>query len=218
VPLWVGAAEVPGVAFAYFDPEAGYRICRTEPIALEVSPLPAGATLRFLPGEEGRRAIPGRNDLYGLKPLAPGRDASTAPSPALFGAVLLAPWLLAGALLAWLRGRERARRDPEGRAARGAAAAVRAALEVPEPDLEAALAAYLAARLRVRPAAVIGPGLAARLEASGAAPGPARRLEALLEALVAARYGGTLPELGLQSAQALVAELEQAFLDRERRP
>ena len=80
------------------------------------------------------------------------------------------------------------------------------------PDLTSALTHYLAARLQCASAAVIAPDLKARLTAAGVPEALAARAAALLEELVAARYGGIAPDHRTEAnARALVEELDAAF-------
>jgi len=78
-----------------------------------------------------------------------------------------------------------------------------------QTDPAGAFAEYLAARLGCAPAAVIGPDLEARLEASGAPADLAARAAALMERLVAARYGGVPSDTDLDEAQAIVSTLDR---------
>ena len=72
--------------------------------------------------------------------------------------------------------------------------------------------AYLAARLSCPPAAVIGPGLAARLVRAGVPKECASRTAGLMEDAVGARYGGDAGEsAGWAAAVGLVRELEASF-------
>ena len=75
-----------------------------------------------------------------------------------------------------------------------------------DADLAAAFTEHLAARLGCAPAAVIAPDLAKRLETSGVPAELARRCAAMVEGLVAARYGGAAPD-DRSAAGALVEEL-----------
>jgi len=129
----------------------------------------------------------------------PGKRIPTLPLVAT-GAAALA--LL---LRAWFRHRRR-RLDR----AQDAAGRFRTRLARPGADAAAALTDYLAARLECAPAAVIGPGLADRLRATGVDPDLAARAGALVERLTAARYGADDDAGdGARAARALVDELER---------
>ncbi|HEX5135684.1 MAG TPA: BatD family protein [Planctomycetota bacterium] len=160
--------EIPAIPFAFFDPEppAGYRVVRTDPIPLDVRPAPGG------PASSGSKPPP----------------AEASPT--------LVPWFLGAAaavvaLLLWLRFRRRpeAEPDPEALRLREAFAALKARVAGGGPGLADAFADFLAAYLKCPRAAVIGPDLAARLLARGFPEPLAARAAALLEHLVAARYG-----------------------------
>jgi hypothetical protein len=156
-----GVAEVPPIAFPFFDPSPppGYRVATTEAI-----PLAAPRA------REASRRIPAAWIAAAVALLAlvaawrPWRRPAPAPDP--FAALLAAP-------------------GADG------------------------FAAFLAAHLRCAPAAVIGPGLAARLEARGVARDLALRAAAALERMVAERYGGGGG--GAVDVEALAAELAAAF-------
>jgi hypothetical protein len=130
----------------------------------------------------------------------PRKDASRSVLPEVLGAALLAAAL---ALLLWRSARRRAAPAP------GPAAAFRARVGT---DVAEAFTGYLAARLHCEPAAVIAPDLPARLATAGVPAALAARAAALLEELVAARYGGTASDDRPEAnARALVEELEASF-------
>jgi hypothetical protein len=154
------------------------------------------------------------NDIYGLKNAT--RDGGPpGPPDWLAAGFLAAPWLLALGLALLLRARRRALADPAGRRARGAAAEFHRRIGAAGADPAALLAAYLAARLRRPPAAVIAPDLEILLAAEGIPPEPAARAAALVRELTAARYGGRAAAAGPAAATALVEELEGHFRARE---
>jgi hypothetical protein len=189
-PLDAAVKEVPSLAFAYFDTRApaGYRTLRTRPIPLAVRP----------------------GSVRGETP--PPTPAPRGGFPALRVAALVAALLAATGLLLWRRARRRGARD----AARDAAAACRAQLGQAGADPAAALAAFLAAHLRCPTAAVITPNLQPRLTAAGVPAALAARTAALLEQLVAARYGAAASDdSAIAAARALVDELEVTFRTTE---
>jgi hypothetical protein len=61
---------------------------------------------------------------------------------------------------------------------------------------------------------VIAPDLRSRLEAAGVPGEDAARAATLLDALIAARYGGGAPPDALQRAAEVVERLEPAFQGR----
>ena len=192
-PRSAAVERVPAIEFAYFDPgpPARYRSAATEPIAIEVrqaEPRELAEPAREPPGEPRR-------------------------SPRVAAALALAVGL-ALAVLALLairrRGASRARprraavASPAARRFEDAARAARA-------DLAELFAEYLAERLACPVPAVIAPDLAERLRAAGIGADPAERTARLLDAAVAARYGGPPPGDLAESARALVAELDPLF-------
>jgi len=81
-------------------------------------------------------------------------------------------------------------------------------------DLAQAFCEFLAARLGCQLPAVIGTDLAEHLVAAGVPDERAARTAALLDELVAARYGGNAPPSGPERVSELVAELEADFHTR----
>jgi hypothetical protein len=181
---------VPSISFAYFDttPPAQYRVAETPPIPLVV------------------RADPNRP--AAAEPAA--RDDGTMPVAAIAVAVAAA-----GAAIVFARRRAAARsRRPENPVR---AAAERLRSTTATADVADAFAAFLGACLGVPAAAVIAPELAARLAAAGVPVDTAGRAAALLDGLVAARYGGAPAAPDARAAVlAAAAEIESAF-DPERR-
>jgi hypothetical protein len=175
--------EVPGIALPFFDPEAEeYRTARSAPIPLVV---------RGAPAPEGGSGGGGSR-----------------------WRVVLALAVAVGAvgLLARRRARRRERVDPAVLRAREAAATFREAAAREGTDLAAALAEYLAVHLDCRPAAVISPDLRRRLGAADVPPDLADRTAALLETLVAARYGATSgADDAAAEARKLVDDLDAHF-------
>lgn len=175
--------EVPAIELPYFDPEAeAYRTARTAPIPLVVRGAPTA----------------GAED---------GGGGSGWPV-----ALVVAVAVGAAGLIALRRGRRRERPEPAVLRAREAAATFRESAAREGADLAAALAEYLAVHLDCRPAAVISPDLRRRLGAAGVPPDLADRTAALLEGLVAARYGATAGDGDpVETARRLVDELDAHF-------
>jgi hypothetical protein len=165
----VSVTAVPPIALSFFDPgPARYETVRTAPIAIAVR---AGATVVDIPSP-------------GCSPF----QVRVRP-----WAVALTAGVILGLGFAWYRGRRRGRGSPVPPSLnrrKAALAALHAAARRPGADLAPAFAEVLAAQLDVPPAAAIGTDIAARLTESGAEPEVAERAAAVLERLVAARYGG----------------------------
>ena len=194
-PLDVELDAVPPLRFVYFDPgTAEYRTSTSAALPLEVRPGPGGErTWRIADAAQSE----------------PPRDEEVSMFPwARFGLVAL---ILALASIVAAQRR---------RVLRTRSSATPRVQEVPKrrpsPATEPTrlLSECIAERWRVSPAAVIDPGLARRLVASGVPAELAERTASLLEALVAARYGGPRVEDAEGRASALVVELERTFESR----
>lgn len=182
-PLDAGVDAVPAIAFPFFDPAAEeFRTARTDPIPLVV---------RGPPGDGA----------------APGSAPRGSPFWLVLAGFVIVVAAAAVVVLAARRRRARARIDPADARALAARTAFETALAAPDAVPADALAAYLAARLDRPPATVIAPGLGDRLVAAGAPPDVAARAAALMEELVAARYGGRTDDRQADAARDLVAEL-----------
>lgn len=218
VPLNGSVVRVPPIPFTYFDPgpPGGYRTVRTDPIPLVVHGEPGEVPDMPTPEVVETRAVAGVDDIYGLKTSSLRSDSRQRIAPALVLGVLVLPAALAGILFAWVRTRDRDRRDPDGVRSRRAMAAFQSATSRSDADMREALAAYLAARLRCPTPAVIAPGLDDRLRAAGVAPELAVRAARALEGLVAEHYGSPSPGSG-GDLQGLVGEVERSFASRRRK-
>lgn len=205
-PRSTAVREVPPVRLVTFDPEppGSYRTLQSPALPLVVVPGPGGETV--LGGERASGPV--------QEPAGNGA-AERGPAPrgwpwARLGLVLLV-LALAGRVLARRRSERRSRPAPRPALDPEPARAFERALGDPGTHPEAALCAYLGARLGRAPAALIDPRLAERLEAAGLAGHLAERCAELVEGLVGSRYGGP-PVLGAgDRARLLVGELERAF-------
>lgn len=170
-PKRAGTLTLPALSFAYFRPgsEPGYCTLETQPTAIRVKPRP-GEAVPHDPTD------------------APSSAASERSEPVWLYGVLGA---IVGALAVLFVGRKRRAAQGEPESARDPARieAARAALTA-HAD-EATLSAFLAAHLDCAPAALVSPRLRTRLETAGVPAALAQRTAATLEALVAARYGGS---------------------------
>lgn len=130
----------------------------------------------------------------------------------MVSAILLAPWIAFGLISLWLASRRRRAGDVLGVRAKAAMRTFRRLLaESAEPA--DALIAYLAARLGLPEAAVIGPDLSSRLQSAGLDADLAQEVAVATEQGVAARYGGSAT-LDARSAAALVGRLESVDMQR----
>ena len=173
--LSASVTEIPGIPFAWFDPAppGRYVLSRTAPIPLAVRPGPTAEP--------------------------PPPPPPTREGPATWPIFAAAAGLAAIGLIGYIlrrRARERDRLEPDEARARAAADAVGERAGEPGADLATVLSEYLALRLGCAPAAVIGPDLAIRLGRAGVPGGPAAQTAGLIEAAVAARYGGDAAEAG----------------------
>ncbi len=183
--------EIPAIRFAFFDPEppGAYLTVATDPIPLTV------------------RAAAG-----GARP-APGVVAAEPPARSSTLLVVVAIVIAIGAALAvaWRRARGRGEVGDAAMHAVGAAAEFRSRTARPGGDVANALTEFLAAQLGCAPAAVIAPDLLDRLVAAGVPESVAARAAAMVERLVATRYGGGAGPSDAAEARALVVELDAAF-------
>jgi hypothetical protein len=183
-PVRADVREIPAIPFAFFDPgpPPGYRVARTEPIPLVVRPRAADPT---------------------PPPARPAHGDRTAV--AVLAAVLVAAAVAAAVVRLRRRRASAPAPDPGAARVRDALARLRAGAASPPAERADALAEFLALYLACPRAAVIGPGLAARLAAKGCPPDLATRVAAALERLVAARYGAS--DGGRDDVAALLPEL-----------
>lgn len=214
-PLTADIRAVPAVPWNWFDTTPGVEKfvgAATAELPLTVRPLEKGETLSALPEAESKPVTPGVDDVFDVPELS-GEPVPTPslPRPVAFAAVF-GPWVvvaIAMLLLGWWRKRAA---DTTGQRARGAARACARELAA-GGDPAVALAGYLAARLGVEAAAIIGPEADRRLVDAGLDPEPARAVQQALDRGVAARYGGG-GGLGKDEVERLVAQLERAPLRR----
>lgn len=239
-----GTQTLPRLEVACFVPaRARYEIAASALLVVEVAPMADGTTT--LPGfvapndasEAGPRAtqptaapaaaglLPGVDVPFGALPVArassrePRPDFAVPPTPGLPAIVawLAAPWLLF--VLACVV-RHRARTRPQRLVERRRRAALRTfgrALATAGSDRQRALVAFLAQALRCPEAAVVGPGLPQRLCGVGVEPGLATRVDALLDALDAPRFGGTQEAPDDAALLAVATEVDRAVRGCERR-
>lgn len=210
-PRAVEVKALPALQWNFFDTTPGverYVTVQTAPLPLEVVPLVGEETLAALPGSESKVVEPGVDDIFDVK--LGGNPVREPAAPARGPTLLLAalPWLLGLLGLWFVRRRRHALADVAGRRARGAQRSFQQALADGQAPVDA-LVGYFADRLACERAAVIGPDLRERLAAAGIDEAAARSAQELVDAGVAARYGGGG---GLERAavEALVASLERA--------
>lgn len=210
-PLDASVTEVPAIHWNYFDTTPGvedFIEAETDPLPLSVLPLEESETLELLPSTDDTSVIPGVDDIFNIK-----EDLDLGPVPvvrprvsSLVIAAVFGPWLLMFVSSLALRFRRRRRADVVGQRSRSAARQFDRRLRSGE-DVGDALVAYVAARVGVAEAAVIGPDLAARLEQAGVPTELAQQIQQAVEGGVAARYGGGRG-LDAASARELVHRME----------
>ena len=213
-PLEASVTELPPISWNFFDTTPGverFVEVATDPVPLSVLPLDEAESLTPLPGVEDR-VVPGVDDIFNIKavddgvgpfgnvPVVHPRVTSTVI------AAVLGPWLLMGVMGLALRFHRRRRADVVGQRARSAARRLQGELRAGRDPGES-LVAYLAARLGIAEAAVIGLDLGARLEEAGVSGPLAAETQAAVEGGVAARYGGS-GGLDEAAARKLVLRLE----------
>ncbi|MCX7818207.1 MAG: BatD family protein [Kiritimatiellae bacterium] len=205
IPRDETAREIPALAFAYFDPiEGKYRELVRGPFPLVVRPQTNGAAaLRVsvpVGGATGPQVVSEGTEIAYLKsvPVRPRRGLQ--PSPVGVALNVVAPPLLAAAVLGWVRRRERIASDPalarRARAPRAARAAVRRMREAVGGNARefydamwSALTSYFGDRLNLPPGDVDAERVLAAF--GPAIEEPVRRAIAELFAQCAsARFGG----------------------------
>ena len=210
-PLSAELEWVPSVSWNYFDTSPGaegFVVFETQELPVDVVPLAEAEALPLLPGEESGAVTPGVDDIFDMKASASGDVGarSRAPGLAMKALWVALPWLLSGLAMGWLGHRRRSLADVAGRRARGAERRFRQALAA-GAELNDAFVDYLADRLDVASAAVIGPDLVDRLRTAGVDADLAAEVQASVEAGVAARYGGS-GGLNESAVRQLVERLE----------
>ena len=237
VPRREGTLTLPGVRYAWFDPEAGrYRTHATREIVMEVAPAAAEASqpVVFTDLRPDRVELLGR-DIHHLKtaPLLAG-DGGRLARAAGFQAALWLPWPLLLAAWLWRRRRERLAADVAGTRARGARRAASRRLKAAEAarragdfdafcaELARALRGYLADRLDTAAAGLTADEIERRLTAAGAPEARRRETAGLLVDCDFARYApgseeSTRMDALLERAAALLDALEGDLGRRRKR-
>ncbi|WP_145063237.1 BatD family protein [Engelhardtia mirabilis] len=216
-PLREGALDLAVPQVSSFDPVAGvYRTVALDPIPIVVRAAPASGTALDL--ESGA-------DEPASTAAGSGDDSDTVRNPGLLGGIAALALAIAAAGLWALRRRGaramaptevqvRAQRTRErARAARGE---LDRALQLTEGHADrdesasamvgSALIEFLARALDCSVAAVVGPDLDLRLRSAGVAAATSGRLAALVDELVAARFGGVARDEAAELARILVDE------------
>ncbi|MBK8097123.1 MAG: BatD family protein [Planctomycetes bacterium] len=214
-PLVADIRAVPAVPWNWFDTTPGvekFVSAATAELPLTVRPLEKGETLAALPEAESKPITPGVDDVFDIPDLA-GSPVPTPSLPRLLAfCAVLGPWLCVAAAMLLLGWWQKRAADLLGQRARGAARACARDLGA-GTDPATALAGYLAARLGIEAAAIIGPEVDRRLVESGLEEEQAREVQQALDRGVAARYGGG-GGLGKDEVERLVAQLERVTLRR----
>ena len=211
-PLSADVRVVPGLEWNYFDTSPGvekFVTVKTDDLPVEVLPPAEGEVLSLLPGEDSKAVTPGVDDIFDMKRLAEGLSASppSRPNRLLTALWIVLPWLVSCLLVGGLGARRRSLADVSGRRSRSAERSFKRSI-VDGRGPGDALVGYLADRLDVAEAAVIGPDLAQRLREAGVEDELALEVQRVVEAGVAARYGGG-GGVDQATASDLVARLER---------
>lgn len=223
IPNAVDVREIPALRFSFFDPDAhAYKTITRGPLPIEVTAAAPGragvvdAAPTAAPTAAAEAPL-GRDIVY-IKD-APGalRPRTGEPSPAWWLGVLAPPALLFAAIQGWTRRRDRLAADPRlvrfraaGREARQALAAARALAGRQRSDaVNAALTAYLGAKLDLPPGAVEPERVARRLDAAGAGEAARADVARFFALAEAARYASGGGDGLLEVAERVVAALER---------
>ncbi len=214
-PLSADVNEIPSITWNWFDTTPGVETfveAKTLAMPLTVQPLATGDALLPLPEAAKKTVTPGVDDIFDLKER--GGEPARVLLLSVWGLWVCAvgPWvaLLCASCFAALR--RRAKADP-GRARIAAAMRTFARALEARADPADALVGYLADRMDVNKASLIGGDLAQILEQRGAIPELARACASAIESGIASRYGGGAP-LSVDEARRLAAALERGGLRR----
>ncbi len=227
IPRDAGVAEIPAVAFSYFDPAArAYRTIRRGPIPIAVRAAPAGVAgvLDAAPATPAETPVaPVGRDIVYIKDvpgtLRPARASGWATAP--FVVLLGVPVLAFAAVQAFVRRRDRLAGDPRrvrfraaGREAQRALTAARA-LPADSPAAHdaviSALHAYLAAKLDLPPGGVERERVLQRLGVAGAGEALRDQVAQFFDRAERARYAAQHGDRDALArlAAGIVATLEQ---------
>jgi tetratricopeptide (TPR) repeat protein len=214
-PLSATVTEVPKISWNFFDTTPGieaFVVRETGVVPLRVEALAEGETLAPLAAAAKKNVTPGVDDIFDLPSLdgPPRPHADVARAWSLLAA--FGPWLVLMSIAFVRTLRRRRTQDPGSMRAQRALRTCRRALR-DGLDPAAAFAGYLADRLDVPAAAVIGPDLVQQLVDGGLDEDLARECATALERGTAARYGGGAG-LDAASVQMLTDRIEPSGLRR----
>jgi len=214
-PLSKDVNELPPIAWNWFDTTPGverFIEAKTSALPIRVEPLPESEALAAMPDAKKATVTPGVDDIYDLKERAGEPMRAQRVATWIAASCAVGPWLLLGfaTLFAW--GRRRAQADPGRSRSQSAMRAFVRAIDGGADPAEA-LAGYLADRMDVPNASVIGPDLVERLVANGADAALARECALAIDQGMAARYGGAA-KLEAEKARALASAMEHSGLRR----
>ncbi|MCY2956383.1 MAG: BatD family protein [Planctomycetota bacterium] len=211
MPIVATLREIPAIEWNFFDTTPSveqFVSLATKSLPLTVQPLAEGETLVPLRDEVKKAVVKGVDDIFDLPELlgAPIVKPDSAPWLAWFAC--LVPWCLVAGFLSLRSFVTRRSGDPLAVRARHAARVCEQALDAGGDPL-AVFAEYLAARLRVSAAAVIGQDLSQRLRAAGFKDEIVAAAVAAIEHGTEARYGFG-GGLDVAAVRALVARFQAA--------
>jgi tetratricopeptide (TPR) repeat protein len=232
IPRRADVKQLPALSFSFFDPQTGaYRTITRGPIALDVKPAAAEAAPHVFapeqPGEAAAGPEPVGRDIVYIKDVAgrlSARGTSFFERPWFF-ALQLVPVALFGALLFFVRRRERFAADPSllrfrnaGREVRRSLATIRARSSDAQQfydGLAGALSAYLAAKLGLPPGAVERERVLACLSRNGTSADLRQKIDDFFCIIDRIRYapgGGAEEERerALELARGIVNRLERS--------
>lgn len=214
-PMSDDVKEIPPVAWNWFDTTPGvekFVESKTQAMPLAVQALAAGEALAALPEATKKTVTPGVDDIFDLKERGgEPRRVVDAPRVVLWAAAF-GPWIALACALAFRALRRRAQADPGRARSNAAMRSFSRALDAGAEPADA-LVGYLADRMDVNKASLIGGDLAQVLERHGAPQDLALQCAGAVERGVASRYGGGA-SLSKDEAQKIVAALERGGLRR----
>ncbi len=230
VPREEGRLALPGLEYAWFDPEQGrYRTATTQPTTLSVAPSTGQEAAPVVFGDlrPDRVELLGK-DIHHIKtqPLLAG-DGARFPRSLGFWLFLLTPWPLVAGTWIWRQRRDAELADAAGTRARGALRSATGRLRAAEQAraagdyegfctaLAGGLRGYLADRLKLSAAGLTDDAAESALGAAGASEEACGLTRSLLEDCDFARFAPGAAEMQgarmdalLERARLLIARLD----------
>ncbi len=203
-------SEVPAIHFSYFDVVAKppeYKIVSTAPIPIKVAAIPGGKGLDPLPNS-GKALTAGIDDIWDRLPVEGEAPRPFRPEPWLVWLAMLAPFVLFGGGVWFVRRQGFLRDNPH--VVRSRRARERFDARMASDGTLRSFSLFVAERLGWDEGAAVSPDLRERLVAHGVADELADRVVGLMVRLTESRYaGGSAEAQHADEARRLVEELDR---------